>query len=220
MAHILVNDLKDDTVFHMPTFFTKVSLNALMRDIHIYSAMLVLLLMLFFSVSGFFLAHPALIQTSKPTAEQVISAPLWLNKAEHWEAQYTQHGLKLMLWLDNHLDVRAVDYEFEWDEIDNLLIINLQGPNGNTLVEYFINEAEIVIQQQSFGFLEMLNNVHRAKHTNLLWKYLSDISAIVMLFFCFSGLWLALIHKQTRRASSQWLVAGSSIFIFVLYLMH
>lgn len=191
-----------------------------MRDIHIYSAMFVLLLMLFFAVSGFFLAHPQLSSSDNPTREQTLTAPAWLTNANNWPKNYTRHGLELMLWLDKTADIRGVDYEFEWDEFDNLLIINLQSPGNNTLVEYFSEEQRIVISQSSFSFLDTLNNVHRAKHTNKLWGYLSDASAIIMLLFCLSGLWLALIHKATRRSSSQWFVAGSGLFIIALYLMH
>lgn len=204
----------------MPTSSFNFSMNALVRDIHIFSAMLVLLLMLFFAVSGFFLAHPELSSNNSPTTEQTITPPNWLEHATQWEGQYTQHGLKLMLWLDQEFDVRGVDYEFEWDDIDNLLVISLQNPSGNTLVEYFSNEQRIIISHSSFSFLDMLNNVHRAKHTSTLWKYMSDLSAIVMILFCLTGLWLALIHKNTRRASSQWFLVGSTTFVLVLYLMH
>jgi len=196
------------------------SMSAIVRDIHIFSAMLVLLLMLFFAVSGFFLAHPDLSNGDSPTTEQIITPPPWLDSASLWDEKYVQHGLKLMLWLDKEFDVRGVDYEFEWDDMDNLLIISLQSPGGNTLVEYYISEKRIVVGQSPFSFLDMLNNVHRAKHTSTLWKYMSDASAIVMLLFCLTGLWLALIHKSTRRASSQWLIAGSGAFVLALYLMH
>jgi len=125
-----------------------------------------------------------------------------------------------MLWLDSEHDIRGVDYEFEWDEYDQLLIVTLQSPSGNTIIEFFSQEQRIEIQQSPFGLLDTLNNVHRAKHTTALWRYTSDASAIVMIIFCLSGLWLALINKQTRLASSQWLAGGSSLFLLVLYLMH
>ncbi len=207
-------------LFVMSTSSYKLSINAAMRDIHIFSAMLVLMLMLFFSISGFFLAHPDLSRGDSPTLEQEITSPSWLNNINEWDEKYTHHGLKLMLWLDEQYDVRGVDYEFEWDDMDNLLIINLQSPGGNTLVEYFSHEQRIVVSQSPFSFLDMLNNVHRAKHTSILWKYMSDASAIIMALFCLSGLWLALIHKNTRRLSSQWFMAGSGAFVLVLYLMH
>ena len=203
---------------HTPTF--NFSVNALVRDIHIFSAMLVLLLMLFFAVSGFFLAHPDLSDGNKPTTEQTFSPPNWLYSASNWDEHYTQHGLQLMLWLDKNHNIRGVDYEFEWDDIDELLIISLQSPGGNTLVEYFINEQRINVQKSPFSFLDTLNNVHRAKHTSTVWKYMSDASAIIMVLFCLTGLWLALIHKGTRKASSQWFLAGSSAFVLALYLMH
>lgn len=191
-----------------------------MRDIHIFSAMLVLLLMLFFAISGFFLAHPDLSGNDNPSQRHEFNAPTWLTQAQQWPENHNRHGLRLMLWLDEQHNIRGVDYEFEWDEFENLLVISLQSPGGNTLVEYFIEQQTVAVEHTPFSFLDMLNNVHRAKHTSRLWQYLSDFSAIIMVLFCATGLWLALIHKNTRRASSQWFIAGSGIFILILYLMH
>jgi len=204
----------------MPTSSFNFSISALVRDIHIFSAMLVLLLMLFFAVSGFFLAHPDLSHSDNDSSIQKIIPPNWLINATDWDTKHTQHGLQLMLWLDKTFDIRGVDYEFEWEDMDNLLVISLQNPGGYTIIEYFINEQRIDVEQSRFSFLDMLNNVHRAKHTSTLWKYMSDFSAIIMMLFCITGLWLALIHKSTRRASSQWFAVGSSAFVLVLYLMH
>ncbi|NRA59537.1 MAG: PepSY-associated TM helix domain-containing protein [Psychrobium sp.] len=197
-----------------------ISYNALARDIHVFSAMLVMLLMLFFAVSGFFLNHPDLSDSDIATTSTTLESPQWLNQYTDWAANYAHNGLKLMLWLDTAHDIRGVDYEFEWDDFDALLIVTLQSPGSNTIIEYFSQEQRIEIEQSPFGLLDTLNNIHRAKHTTTLWRYTSDFSAIVMIIFCLSGLWLALINKNTRRASSQWFVFGSSLFLLVLYLMH
>lgn len=195
-------------------------MNAFIRDAHVLSAMLVLLIMLFFAVSGFFLAHPTLSYKETQTVDKRITPPIWLTDKNEWEDKHIQYGLTLMLWLDENFDIRGVDYEFEWDSMDNLLIINLQSPSNNTLVEYFTTENIINVQQSPFSFLDTLNNVHRAKHTSTVWKYMSDVSAIIMLLFCLTGLWLALINKQTRKTSSQWFMVGASAFLLTLYLMH
>ena len=128
--------------------------------------------------------------------------------------------LRDLFYFEQLIDIRGVDYEFEWDDFDALLIVTLQSPGSNTIIEYFSQEQRIEIEQSPFGLLDTLNNIHRAKHTTTLWRYTSDFSAIVMIIFCLSGLWLALINKNTRRASSQWFVTGSSLFLLVLYLMH
>jgi len=203
-----------------PKLNFNISYNALVRDIHVFSAMLVLLLMLFFAVSGFFLNHPSLSDSDMVAKSSSINTPQWLGQHTDWPSNYARHGLRLMLWLDSEHNIRGVDYEFEWDDFDQLLIITLQSPGNNTIVEFFSQEQRLEIQQSPFGLLDMLNNIHRAKHTTTLWRYTSDVSAIIMTIFCLSGLWLALINKNSRSASSQWLVVGSSLFLLVLYLMH
>ncbi len=204
----------------LPKLKINVCYNALARDVHVFSAMLVLLLMLFFAISGFFLNHPDLSDGDTASTSITIESPSWLNQRPDWAENYAYNGLNLMLWLDNTHDIRGVDYEFEWDDYDQLLIVTLQSPGSHTLIEFFSQEQRIEIHQSPFGLLDTLNNIHRSKHTTTLWRYVSDASAIVMIIFCLSGLWLALINKKTRRASSHWLIAGSSLFLLVLYLMH
>jgi hypothetical protein len=205
-----------------------------MRVLHIYSAMPVLLLMLFFSITGIFLNHPDWDQTRSHKQKITVPAPTWLNNAENWEDSYQQHGLRLLQWLDAHHDIRATKFSIEWDEYDQLLIMTLDSPAGNTVIEARIetiiearaeteisaNGTQIEIDQRQLSILAMLNNVHRAKHTTEFWLYLSDASAIAMVLFCFSGFWLVLINRLQRKPATVWFSAGSIFFVFVIYLMH
>jgi hypothetical protein len=191
-----------------------------MRVLHIYSAMPVLLLMLFFAITGVFLNHPDWDQTRSHKQNVSVSSPQWLTSADNWDNNFQQHGLRLLQWLDAQHDIRATKFSIEWDDYDRLLIMTLDSPAGNTVIEAMIDDAQIHIDQRQLSTLAMLNNVHRAKHTTGLWLYLSDASAVAMMLFCLSGFWLVVINRLQRKPAIAWFGGGSALFIFVIYMMH
>lgn len=195
-------------------------ITSLMRVLHIYSAMPVLLLMLFFAITGVFLNHPDWDQTRSHKQNVSVSSPQWLTSADNWDNNFQQHGLRLLQWLDAQHDIRATKFSIEWDDYDRLLIMTLDSPAGNTVIEAMIDDAQIHIDQRQLSTLAMLNNVHRAKHTTGLWMYLSDASAVAMMLFCLSGFWLVVINRLQRKSAIAWFSGGSALFIFVIYMMH
>jgi hypothetical protein len=195
-------------------------ITSLMRVLHIYSAMPVLLLMLFFAITGVFLNHPDWDQTRSHKQNVSVSSPQWLTSADNWDNNFQQHGLRLLQWLDAQHDIRATKFSIEWDDYDRLLIMTLDSPAGNTVIEAMIDDAQIHIDQRQLSTLAMLNNVHRAKHTTGLWLYLSDASALAMILFCLSGFWLVVINRLQRKPAIAWFSGGCALFIFVIYMMH
>ena len=195
-------------------------ITSLMRVLHIFSAMPVLLLVLFFAITGVFLNHPDWDKTRSNKQNVTVSSPQWLINADNWDNNFRQHGLRLLQWLDAQHDIRATKFSIEWDDYDRLLILTLDSPAGNTVIEAMIDDAQIHIDQRQLSTLAMLNNVHRAKHTTGLWLYLSDASAVAMILFCLSGFWLVVINRLQRKSAIAWFSGGSALFIFVIYMMH
>ena len=191
-----------------------------MRKVHIYSAMPVLLIMIFFAVTGIFLNHPDLDVGKVENKQHSIDLPQWVISLNSWDENYALHGLRILQWLDQAHGIRGVDFDLEWDDLDRLLIINLSGPNGSTLVEIFLEDSVAEVDQRELSTLAMLNNVHRAKHISGAWRFLSDLSAICMLLFCLSGFWLLLSNRMERRSANSTFALGSSLFLLIIYLMH
>ncbi len=195
-------------------------INPLIRSIHIYSSLFVLLLMMFFSVTGFLLNHPELDASNKKHPELSLKAPSWASEVDDWTVKTSYYGLLLMQWLDNDYGIKGNDYSIEWDDIDELLLVNIQGPGKNIFVELLPSESLVSVRVSQFSFLGMLNNIHRTKHTSGVWSYISDVSAILMLVFCLSGVWLLLINQTYRFKGLSWLAGGSGLFVLVVYLMY
>ncbi|TMO82985.1 PepSY-associated TM helix domain-containing protein [Pseudoalteromonas spongiae] len=192
----------------------------IMRKIHIFSAMPVLVLMVFFAITGIYLNHPDWKGGDVEKKQQTIALPKSLTDLPDWPTHYASHSLTLLHWLDVEHGVSGVDFEIDWDELDSLVILNLSGPNGSTLIEAFIEEGQAHVDTRRLSLIDMLNNVHRAKHVSGLWRVLSDISAICMVLFSISGFWLVLVNRMERKNANIALLLGSSLFVFIITLMH
>ena len=192
----------------------------LMRTVHIYSAMPVLLSMIFFAVTGIYLNHPDLNAGGVVSNQQSIALPEWGKSLDNWDENYPSHSLALLQWLDRDHDIRGVDFELEWDDFDKLLIINLSSPKGSTLIEVFVEDNLAEVDHRALSPLSMLNNVHRAKHVTGMWRFLSDLSAVCMLLFCLSGFWLMLSNRLNRTSANTSFLVGSGVFFLAIYLMH
>ena len=186
-----------------------------MRKIHIYSAFPVLFLMVFFSVTGLLLNHPDI-----EFGEIELSLPKWASQLKDWPDNFASHSLLLLQWLDKEHDIRGVDFSSEWDEYDQLLILDLTGPNGSTVIEVFFDDQLIYIDNRKLSTVAMLNNLHRAKHVSHFWRLISDLSAICMLLFCISGFWLVIVNRLERLPANIAMLMGGSVFILSVYLMH
>lgn len=193
-------------------------INRWMRWLHIYSAIPVLLSMIFFAVTGFFLNHPDMPLGETRSKQQEVQLPESL-AALDWVENKTYFSLSLLNWLDQTLDIRGVKIEIEWED-DELLMIVLEGPNASQTIEVYPQESRVEIFSQTLSFMQMLNNLHRAKSVSEAWRWFSDLSAIFMLLFCLTGLWLAFANKMQRLSVASWLTLGSVIFVLIVFMMH
>lgn len=195
------------------------ALNRWARWLHIYSAAPVLLLMIFFAVTGVFLNHIDwnLGSTSQDSETLILPENF---QALDWQTESPQTALSVLSWLDQQYGIHGVDIEINWELEEQLLLLHLEGPQGSYAVEVYPEEDTAEVFVRSLPFLEMLNNLHRGKHVTGFWRLLSDISGICMLVFCVSGLWLLLVNTIQRTTTLSWVSLGSVVMVLAIYLMH
>lgn len=194
-------------------------INRWIRWLHVYSAAPVLLSMLFFAITGFFLNHPEIPLGETRTKQLELEIPDAI-AAQDWQANKTLYSLSILGWLDESQGIRGVKIEIEWDDVEDLLMIILEGPNASQTVEVFPEEGLVEVFTLSLPVMHMLNNLHRVKSVSESWRWFSDISAILMLIFCLTGLWLLFVNKLQRVTSVTWVTLGSAVFLVIVYLMH
>lgn len=193
-------------------------INRWMRWLHIYSAVPVLLSMIFFAVTGFFLNHPDMPLGETRAKQHEEQLPETFADLD-WINNKTYYSLSLLNWLDQSLGIRGVKIEIEWED-DDLLMIVLEGPNASQSIDVYPEEGLVEIFSQTLSFMQMLNNLHRAKSVSEAWRWFSDLSAIFMLVFCMTGLWLVLANKMQRVSGTSWITLGSVVMVLIVYMMH
>lgn len=193
-------------------------INRWMRWLHIYSAVPVLLSMIFFAVTGFFLNHPNMPLGETRAKQHFVQLPETFADLD-WINNKTYYSLSLLNWLDQSLGIRGVKIEIEWED-DDLLMIVLEGPNASQSIDVYPEEGLVEIFSQTLSFMQMLNNLHRAKSVSEAWRWFSDLSAIFMLVFCMTGLWLVLANKMQRVSGVSWITLGSVVMVLIVFMMH
>lgn len=195
-------------------------LSRVARWVHLYSAALVLVSMVFFAVTGFFLNHPELEPGEVERQQRVLTLPEWSRGPWPEDGPGAAVAIRLLQWLDTEHRISGVDFAVEYDPDDALLVFDLSGPGGGTVVEAYLEVGEAEVDTRRLTTLATLNNLHRAKHVTGFWRYLSDFSAVCMLVFCLSGAWLMLFNRQQRVPAVAVTAAGFGVAAFAVLALH
>lgn len=195
------------------------AINRWARWLHIYSAAPVLLLMIFFAMTGVFLNHTDWNLGATKQTTQSLTLPKALLQLD-WETESSYTALSVLSWLDREHDLSGMDIDINWEQEERLLLLHLEGPQGSYAVEVYPDDAVAEVFTRQLPLLEMLNNLHRGKHVSGFWRLISDIAGICMLIFCLSGLWLLLANTLQRTTTLNWAALGSVIMVLAIYLMH
>jgi hypothetical protein len=165
----------------------------LTRTLHIYLTMLVLVLLIFFSVTGFFLNHPEWFSLKDPvirdyTAE--IPTPLAADRSP-------DHKLTLVEHLRTHNGARGELTSY--DEQDEETRIQFTGPGRK--IEFAITAADgsVQIHEELHNTLALLSDLHKGTYSGFAWRRFIDATSIVLCFASLSGLilWTALPKRRT-----------------------
>ncbi len=202
------------------------------RVIHIYSSMVMLFIMLFFTLTGITLNHPDWFRSSKPA--QLIEADVpevLLDQVQHLldpEAEKNPQGAKtaeplqlaipLLQWIRDAYQVHGQELRLEWDAEEQFLIADIQQPGGYSIAEFDLAAGTLLLERKDASLIHQLNDLHKGRHTGDLWRGFIDFSALVLLLFTLSGFWLLLPQKKRRRRAFS--VSGVGLVLFLFLYWH
>lgn len=178
-----------------------------MRALHTYSAMWVLLLLVFFSVTGITLNHPT--WQSKLGAEQSLAVMALPDTFQAWPAAAEQadYAAALASWLQQQ-GVKAVSWQPRFEDDEQTLELSFKRPAGFAVALVDFNSAEIELEQQFSGYLALANDLHKGRDAGILWKWLIDITSIACLVFAITGFYLLLKMPSKKSAGNALAVIG------------
>jgi hypothetical protein len=188
-------------------------LASLSRWLHIYVSMASYGMILFFAVTGLTLNHQDWFSGQKRTNEYQGHVDLsWVKTAEAKdvakleivEALRRNHGVKAAL-----TDFRIEDAECG---------VSFKGPGYEADAYIDRQTGGYRMTESRFGFVAIVNDLHKARDTGGKWATVVDVSAVLMICVSLTG--FALIFFLPKRRFSGLLILGmGAVLFYVVYLI-
>ncbi|MBC7002672.1 PepSY-associated TM helix domain-containing protein [Photobacterium sp. BZF1] len=193
------------------------------RRLHIYVSMALLLVVLFFSVTGITLNRPELFVKSQPTVESLTLA-LPNSLMNSGSRAFVPDEQALLEFLDTNAAISGTPSAMEvftevedGELLEGEIALDYKGPGYNTTVFIDLLNQQAEIEKNHYGIVAVLNDLHKGRNSGEVWKWFIDITALLMVFFVLTGVCLLLPKKKTLNTSMKWMALGSltTLFIFI-----
>lgn len=189
----------------------------LARVIHIYISMVLLGLLIFFCLTGIFLNHNEWFEKSyqdrsvplviKPALQTAIANTKTLNDAPITELQ---------TWMAEHYRLTHLN-QVQFDSEMGELIFDYQLPAGYATA-YFTTEGDATLEYRQGSWLTVMNDLHKGRHSGVVWSWVIDLSAAFMLLFAIAGLVILIQNKKYRGMGLVLGVAGIALPLVIYWL--
>ena len=180
-----------------------------MRWLHTYSAMLVLLLLLFFAITGITLNHPELSSSLGKTSQQLeLELPEQLPDLLSLPEAEQQAAIALYVsWLQQEHQLMG-GYSLNFSPEDEVLEVDFKRPAGYASVVIDLAERKAELDAEFAGYLTLMNDLHKGRYAGSSWKWLIDITAVFCVLFALSGFYLLWRQPNRRDFGNATAVAG------------
>ena len=181
------------------------------RWLHIYLSMVSFAIVLFFAVSGLTVNHPDWFADSVKTRQsQGPVDPALLHQPGAAEPDKT--GLVESLRTREHLHGAVDDIRVDTAEVN----FSYRAPGYSADIVIDREKGTYALTETRNGFVAVINDLHKGRDAGKAWKWLIDISAILLTLVSLTGL-VILWFIYKRRTSGLIIGAVGLAFCFILY---
>ena len=182
----------------------------MIRWLHTYISLVTLLIVLFFSITGFTLNHAewssgALTQKEVTGSIDVkwlnITAPDKLNIAEKLRADHSLRG---------HVD------ELRIDDRECTVMFKAPGYAADAFIDVKTGHYQMTILEE--GKLAVMNDLHKGRYSGKAWGILIDAAAILLTVISLSGLGLLFFLKRIRTGGLLVVATGALLLGVAVYI--
>ncbi len=182
--------------------------NVTVRWLHTYTSMISLLIVLFFALTGITLNHPEWTfgsQEVKKTVSGTLPAGWikgqdvnWLTVAEELRSQQNLKG-------------RAGNTSVNGNEADISFLA--PGYSADVFIDTQTNKYTVNLVEQ--GSLAVMNDLHRGRDAGTAWKWVVDLSGVVLALISVTGIGILLLMKKTRRQALTVMAVGAVLALLL-----
>ncbi|MCB1657762.1 MAG: PepSY-associated TM helix domain-containing protein [Pseudomonadales bacterium] len=189
---------------------------------HWISSAICLVGMLAFSITGITLNHASRIEAQPKIEHHQAVIPPHINQQLKIIAQQKQAVLpaEVTQWLRRQQGISlSTESNIEWspDEI----YISLPKAGGDAWVRFSLADAQFEYENTSGGMISLLNDLHKGRHTGVVWQWFIDIFAIASVIFSLTGLFI--LQQHARRRPMVWPLVSSGLLVplfLVVFFVH
>jgi hypothetical protein len=173
------------------------------RWLHIYISCALFLLLLFFCITGVTLNHPEWTGSTQTEIQQIA-----LPNAVIFDDDGEYRIKSIQAYIEQSFNLsspRSIDIAMDMGE----MTFDYPLPAGYAFVTVIIEENIVELEYASNGFLGLLNDLHKGRHSGYVWSLVIDISAILVAFFSLTGVVILLQNAKHRKQAFLVILLGS-----------
>ncbi|PKM04867.1 MAG: hypothetical protein CVV16_02970 [Gammaproteobacteria bacterium HGW-Gammaproteobacteria-6] len=184
-----------------------------LRQWHWISSALCLAGLLLFSVTGITLNHAAQIESRSVTTTIEVKLPVPVLEDVRMAAD-TQTGLPASFdrFVRHQTGARLEGRDLEWSPAE--LYISMPKPGGDAWISLDLETGDLLFEETHRGWIAYFNDLHKARHTGIAWRWFIDLFAGVCVLFSLTG--LLLLKRQVPSRPSTWPITGLGLLVPVL----
>lgn len=186
------------------------SVSSISRWLHIYLSMGSFFIIFFFSVTGITLNHTEWFEDQQKT--KTIKGQIdvkWVNAEDTLRIA----KLEIVELLRSRHKVSGAVTEFLTDEYQ--CTVSFSGP-GYTADAFIDREnGSYELTETVTGVWGVLNDLHKGRDSGKVWKWVIDISAILMILVSLTGLIMLFFLKKKRAAGFLVAIAGAILTLII-----
>lgn len=198
-------------------FINKRALYSTSRALHIYISTALFFLLILFCVSGIVLNHVDWLKNDKNNGQ--ISTPIPSALAAKANAQLSTLPTlypEIEAYLAKQYALTNVK-SIEWEKEDALVMLDYPLPAGFAYAELDFISGTLNLDYQTGGFLSLIGDLHKGRHSGEAWSWVIDISAALMILFAITGM-IILFQNRKKRLAGIWITVLGIATPVVIYL--
>lgn len=182
--------------------------NRWMRWLHVYTSMISLLIVLFFGLTGITLNHPDWTfgddvndSTYTGTLPDGIS-----------DSAGNVDFLTISEYMRNHYDVSGAVTDHRIDGDSGSISYNAPGYAAD--LTFSVSESTFTLEVHQQGFVQVMNDLHKGRDAPSSWKWVIDLSALLLVVVSLTGLGIQLFQRKRRTRAL--IFAGAGLLVTVV----
>lgn len=178
------------------------------RLLHVYSSMVLLLLVLFFGATGITLNHPEWTFGFHPSTS-TVSGPIPATAITDGKVDL----LPLSEYVRRHDGVRGDIDTFGLNATSGYITYRGPGYAADLTVDVEASTYQVKVEEQ--GLIGVLNDLHKGRSTSALWGHVIDVSGALLVITALAGLVLQLALRRRRTSALVIAAIGGAIAMWV-----